>query len=432
MALLSVSGFESSKTVQVRIYNVTTATEVVAWTTIGVAERADGQGYSIYHYNYSLSAGQEYIVDWKDNSTPIITASEGISNLQSGVTQITAKLPTNYIMGSSVQSDKNITIDTIAVDVAGIDGAAMRGTDNAALASVCTEVRLSELDAATAGKTANEVDLIKAESLTHPTLAEIEATTILAKEASITNIPAAVWAYTTRTLSSFGSIVSEIATAVWTYTARKLTSAYTDEIPSRDMAATGGASGINQITLTVYITGGVIPIPDYHVTILNQAGSLLIGTVLTDSMGVVKFNLNNGTYLLRGRKDEYIAGNPTETIVVTSDMSKTIYATAFVPPAPPTPDIQTLYGWITNLKGDFLADIPVTATLTVNNQIVNGELITMTPQKTSTDIGGYFKLFVPKGAKVTIASITDKTIYHLNKNITVTNDAAMNLDAYVT
>lgn len=39
-------------------------------------------------------------------------------------------------------------IDTIAVDVAGLDGAAMRGTDSAALASVCTETRLAELDAA--------------------------------------------------------------------------------------------------------------------------------------------------------------------------------------------------------------------------------------------------------------------------------------------
>lgn len=39
-------------------------------------------------------------------------------------------------------------IDAIAVDVAGLDGAAMRGTDSAALASVCTETRLAELDAA--------------------------------------------------------------------------------------------------------------------------------------------------------------------------------------------------------------------------------------------------------------------------------------------
>lgn len=41
---------------------------------------------------------------------------------------------------------------------------AMRGTDNAALASVCTEARLSELDAATGGKMANQVDVIETDT----------------------------------------------------------------------------------------------------------------------------------------------------------------------------------------------------------------------------------------------------------------------------
>lgn len=36
--LLSLTGFESSKTVQIRIYNVTTSTEVVAWTATGVSD----------------------------------------------------------------------------------------------------------------------------------------------------------------------------------------------------------------------------------------------------------------------------------------------------------------------------------------------------------------------------------------------------------
>jgi len=43
---------------------------------------------------------------------------------------------------------------------------AMRGTDSAALASVCTETRLSELDAATGGKMANQVDVIQTDTTT--------------------------------------------------------------------------------------------------------------------------------------------------------------------------------------------------------------------------------------------------------------------------
>jgi hypothetical protein len=57
--------------------------------------------------------------------------------------------------------EASTVITGIASDVSGLNGAAMRGTDNAALASVCTEARLSELDAATSGKVAAEIDLIK-------------------------------------------------------------------------------------------------------------------------------------------------------------------------------------------------------------------------------------------------------------------------------
>jgi hypothetical protein len=75
---------------------------------------------------------------------------------------ITAAVPTAAVVADAVW-DELVTghdgagkagaqlwtdIDAIAVDVAGLDGAAMRGTDSAALASVCTEGRLAELDAA--------------------------------------------------------------------------------------------------------------------------------------------------------------------------------------------------------------------------------------------------------------------------------------------
>ena len=51
------------------------------------------------------------------------------------------------IKGTAFVKDTHSLID-ITVDVTGLAGAAMRGTDSAALASVCTEVRLAELAAA--------------------------------------------------------------------------------------------------------------------------------------------------------------------------------------------------------------------------------------------------------------------------------------------
>jgi len=56
-------------------------------------------------------------------------------------------LPISDAGGLDLDAQVKTAIDVIAVDVAGLDGAAMRGTDSAALASVATELRLAELDA---------------------------------------------------------------------------------------------------------------------------------------------------------------------------------------------------------------------------------------------------------------------------------------------
>ena len=67
---------------------------------------------------------------------------------------------TDWINGGRL----DLILDVVAADVVNLDGAAMRGTDSAALASVCTVARLSELDAATGGKMANQVDVVEADT----------------------------------------------------------------------------------------------------------------------------------------------------------------------------------------------------------------------------------------------------------------------------
>jgi hypothetical protein len=66
-------------------------------------------------------------------------------------------------------ADYVVTTDTIAgVTLCGTctTNTDMRGTDSAALASVCTEARLSELDAGTAGKAAHQIDIIQTDTTT--------------------------------------------------------------------------------------------------------------------------------------------------------------------------------------------------------------------------------------------------------------------------
>jgi hypothetical protein len=106
-----------------------------------------------------------------------INPSVGAETIQPTVTEFNARsLPSaDYvIVGDTIAGVTLCTTCTTNTD--------MRGTDSAALASVCTETRLSELDAATGGKMANQVDIIQTDSTTDipalidalPTAAEIK------------------------------------------------------------------------------------------------------------------------------------------------------------------------------------------------------------------------------------------------------------------
>jgi len=66
-----------------------------------------------------------------------------------------------YNQDSDSQEAIRERVDEVHAEVAGLDGAAMRGTDNGALASVATEVRLSELDATNLPA---DMDIVKADT----------------------------------------------------------------------------------------------------------------------------------------------------------------------------------------------------------------------------------------------------------------------------
>jgi len=57
-----------------------------------------------------------------------------------------------------------VSVNTDMRGTDGVDTTTMRGTDSAALASEVTPARMSELDAGTGGKMANQVDLVKTET----------------------------------------------------------------------------------------------------------------------------------------------------------------------------------------------------------------------------------------------------------------------------
>src|SRR3989304_3614138 len=142
----------------------------------------------------------------------LLTGANSVVILLKGATNM-APLVLEIELVDNLVSDVKTVADTIAVDVAGLDGAAMRGTDNAALASVCTEGRLSELD------TANlPTDIANVKTDTAAVLVAIPNLDATISSRS-SHSAADVWSVATRTLTSFGTLIAD----VWAYTTRILT-----------------------------------------------------------------------------------------------------------------------------------------------------------------------------------------------------------------
>lgn len=107
------------------------------------------------------------------NTIPTVTTLTG-NTAQTGDNFARLGTPAGASVSADIAAVKTdsaaILIDTTGLNgdamrgTDGVDTSLMRGTDNAALASVSTEARLSELDAATAGKAANQIDLIKTQT----------------------------------------------------------------------------------------------------------------------------------------------------------------------------------------------------------------------------------------------------------------------------
>ena len=98
---------------------------------------------------FSLSTAGVLAV-WHQALTAVVTAGSVGKLIKDEITSARMAVLTDWINGGRL----DLLLDAIPTT-------AMRGTDNAALASVATEGRLSELDAATGGKAANVIDLIK-------------------------------------------------------------------------------------------------------------------------------------------------------------------------------------------------------------------------------------------------------------------------------
>lgn len=225
-----------------------------------------------------------------------------------------------------------------------------------------------------------------AESGSHPTLAEIEASAILAKEATLNTKASqasvdAVDNYVDTEIAAIIQHLVDIKGAGWTNETLKAIKEYVDELESRltaqraanldnlDVAVSTRAAaliGTRSVTITIYKQGTTTPVPDYTLSIYNSNESALIGKIATDSNGQAAFNINDGTYKIRGVKAGWMAVNPVETLIVDGNETRTYYANEFSIGTPSSINTCRVYEWC------FLADdaTPMTA-VTAEAKIIN-------------------------------------------------------------
>lgn len=114
-ARFCVSGFDSAKTVQVRVQDLTSSTTLQEWTSTGVIESTNGQGKSAYCYaGTSPTACHDLLIDWQDNSSTVRTASEPITAWNC----VQAKTDQLVFVGGKV--DANATLSMTPDDIAAI------------------------------------------------------------------------------------------------------------------------------------------------------------------------------------------------------------------------------------------------------------------------------------------------------------------------
>jgi hypothetical protein len=273
-----------------------------------------------------------------------INPSVGAATIQPTVTEFEAR--------TLAAADYVVVTDTIAgVTLCGTctTNTDMRGTDSAALASVCTEARLSELDAATGGKMANQVDIIQTDTTTDipTTLATIAGylDTEIAAILADTNELQTDWANGGRLDlildSASAPTAAAVADAVWDEAlaghavagsaGAALSAAGTagdpwiTALPGAYAAGSAGylighmqSLGMGAITWTYTLTDAdtTLPIDGAEIWISSDsAGSNIIASGTTDSSGIATFYLDAGTVYVWRKKSGYNFTNPDQETV---------------------------------------------------------------------------------------------------------------------
>ena len=291
----------------------------------------------------NLAAGAEMDLVDAPNATAITAIQSGLSTLAAGAemdlvdapnaTAITAiqsglavEATLTAIKGAGWSDETLVAVkavlDTAAADVVNIDGVAMRGTNSAYTGTPPT--------------TAAIATAVWAE--TTRTLTSLGAGVI-----------ASVWNALTSGLTTVGSIgkllvdnVDAKISDVTAPTVGEIDTELTAEHGSGSWQSEAGGTGANAVTLTLN-DGDGNAVPNIGCVTRNSAESAVLATGTTDENGQCEFQLDDGSYKTRyGSSGSYTFSNPY-TLTVSGATTQTDACAAVVIPASDDPTLCTCY-----------------------------------------------------------------------------------------
>jgi len=222
-----------------------------------------------------------------------------------------------------------------------------------------------------------------------------------------------VWAYGSRTLSSFGTLLTDIISGVWSYVSRTLT----------------GLAGAHTLTVTIrsQTTSGTLV--GARVSLKDGTDTSVLDQKTTDTSGLVRVSVDTGSYRLHVGQ---LAGYDTlaaQSLSVSDNQGVTYYLTPHQPGAPASPGLCTVYGYV--LVGNTpVTGATVTAKLVSKGAIADNVLLSIQTLTATTDANGYFELGLIRSDQVTQGEAEYKVVIvtsGVNQTVTIPNQTSVNV-----
>lgn len=165
-----------------------------------------------------------------------------------------------------------------------------------------------------------------------------------------------------------------------------------------------GVAGPRVVSIYVEDGNTTLPIPDTQIYVKNETNSMIINKGITGTDGQYMTGLRDGTYNLIMRKS-FVDFNVPEVLTVVGDTTVVYTGTTFVPTSPGSLITCVVFGWMSDIGGNFVRNAKVTAIETQPARYSGTIKIGKLSKTAITDINGYWELELLRSSQLTPTGI---------------------------